>query len=69
MRNSSPAAADGKIYAAREDGVVFVGRVEGGSFEVLSTSDMGERIIASPVPVGGRLLLRGEQHLFCIGKV
>jgi predicted membrane chloride channel (bestrophin family) len=28
---------------------------------------MGERIIASPVPVAGRLLLRGEKHLFCVG--
>gem|GEM_PF-2203185 len=27
---------------------------------------MGERIIASPVPVANRLLLRGEKHLFCI---
>ena len=64
---SSPAAADGKIYAAREDGVVFVARVEG-KFEVLAENDMGERIIASPVPVANRLLLRGEKHLFCVGE-
>jgi hypothetical protein len=29
---------------------------------------MGERIIAAPVPVGNRLLIRGHNHLFCIGK-
>jgi outer membrane protein assembly factor BamB len=62
---SSPAVADGRIYAAREDGVVFVARVEG-TFEVLAENDMGERMIASPVPVGNRLLLRGEKHLFCV---
>jgi hypothetical protein len=28
---------------------------------------MGEQIIASPVPVAGRLLLRGQKHLFCVG--
>jgi len=33
---------------------------------VLSQNDMGERMIASPVPVDGRLLLRGERHLFCV---
>ncbi|HYV28307.1 MAG TPA: PQQ-binding-like beta-propeller repeat protein, partial [Candidatus Eisenbacteria bacterium] len=36
---SSPALADGKIYAAREDGVVFVARVEG-KFEVLAENAM-----------------------------
>jgi hypothetical protein len=29
---------------------------------------MGERVIASPVPVMNRLLVRGEKHLFCLGK-
>jgi outer membrane protein assembly factor BamB len=63
---ASPTVADGKIYAAREDGMVFVTTAEG-KFEVLAENDMGERIIASPVPVAGRLLLRGEKHLFCVG--
>ncbi len=64
---SSPSLADGKIYAAREDGIVFVARANG-KFEVLAENNMGERIIASPVPVAGRLLLRGEKHLFCIAN-
>lgn len=62
---ASPSVADGKLYAVREDGVVFVARVAG-SFEVLAENKMEERIIASPVPVGNRLLLRGEKHLFCV---
>ena len=62
---SSPAAAGGKLYAAREDGVIFVAKIEGG-FEVLSENNMGEPVIASPVPVANRLLIRGEKHLFCI---
>jgi len=28
---------------------------------------MGERVIASPVPVAGRMFIRGEKHLFCLG--
>lgn len=63
---ASPSIADGKLYAAREDGLLYVVRIEG-KFEVLSANDMGERVIASPVPVAGRLLIRGDKHLFCIG--
>jgi len=62
---SSPVVASGKLYAAREDGVVFVANVEG-KFELLAENNMGERVIASPVPVSNRLFIRGEQHLFCI---
>ena len=29
---------------------------------------MGERIIATPVPIRGGLLIRGEEHLFWIGR-
>jgi outer membrane protein assembly factor BamB len=64
---SSPAIGHGILYAAREDGVVFVARVEQ-KFELLGANPMGERIIASPVPVSDRLFLRGDQHLFCIGN-
>ncbi len=62
---ASPTIADGKLYAAREDGVVFVARLTGG-FKVLSENPMGEQVIASPVPIADCLLLRGERHLFCV---
>jgi len=62
---SSPLIAGGKLYAAREDGVVFVANVKE-QFELLGENDMGEPIIASPVAVSGRLLFRGESHLFCV---
>ena len=64
---SSPLIAGGKLYAAREDGVVFVARVES-KFELLAENKMDERVIASPVPASNRLLIRGEQHLFCIAE-
>jgi len=62
---SSPVVAAGKLYAAREDGVVFVAQVEG-KFELLAENAMGEQVIASPVPVENRLMIRGDKHLFCI---
>jgi len=63
---SSPVVAHGTLYAAREDGVIFVARIEN-QFELLSENPMGERIIASPVPVANRLFIRGDEHLFCVG--
>jgi outer membrane protein assembly factor BamB len=64
---SSPVVANGTLYAAREDGTVFAARVED-KFELLGENPMGERIIASPVPVANCLLLRGDRHLFCISN-
>jgi outer membrane protein assembly factor BamB len=62
---ASPLIAAGNLYAAREDGVVFVSSV-GNKFELLAENPMGELMIASPIPAANRLFLRGEQHLFCI---
>jgi len=61
---ASPLIANGILFAAREDGMVFSGRV-GERFELLGENPLGERIIGSPVPAGDRLLLRGDNHLFC----
>ena len=47
--------------------VILVADVSDG-FRFLAENDMGERVIASPVPVMNRLLVRGEKHLFCLGK-
>lgn len=63
---SSPTIVNGILYAAREDGMVFAARV-GKKFELLGQNALSERIIASPVPVGDRLLIRGDAHLFCVG--
>jgi len=63
---ASPVIADAKLYAPREDGVVFVASIGATGMQVLSENNMQEPIIGSPVPVSGRLLLRGEKHLFCL---
>ena len=63
---ASPLVAGDKLYAPREDGTVFVASIANDKFELLSENDMGESIIGSPVPVFNGILLRGEQHLFCV---
>jgi outer membrane protein assembly factor BamB len=64
---ASPLVAGGKLYAPREDGVIFVAQVEG-EFKVIAENRMEERLIASLVPLSNRLLIRGEKHLFCVGE-
>ena len=63
---ASPVLAGDKLYCAREDGTVFVGRVTDDGFELLAENEMGETIIATPVPIRGGLLIRGEEHLFWV---
>lgn len=65
---ASPTIAGGNLYAAREDGTVFVATVKDDRFELLATNDMDEPVIGSPVPVLNRILIRGEHHLFCLAS-
>jgi len=65
---SSPVLAGDTLYCAREDGVVIVSKLTDAGLEVLAENDMNESIIATPIPLRGQLLVRGENHLFLIGK-
>lgn len=65
---SSPILAGNLLYCAREDGVLTVVKVGEKGMEVLAQNEMGERLAAAPVPVNNRLLVRGREHLFCIGS-
>jgi outer membrane protein assembly factor BamB len=64
---ASPVVGDGKIYFTSLEGVVTVVKA-GPEFEVLSRNDVGEALTASPAISAGQVFLRGEKHLFSIGK-
>jgi len=63
---ASPVLAGDKLYCTREDGTIFVGRVSDDGFEQVAENEMGEWVIATPIPIRGGLLIRGEEHLFCV---
>jgi outer membrane protein assembly factor BamB len=70
--SSSPIAVNGLIYATDESGTTSVIR-PGKTFELLATNrvngeDSSEIFRASPTPVKGRLLLRSDTMLYCVGK-
>ncbi|MCK4852739.1 MAG: PQQ-binding-like beta-propeller repeat protein [Bacteroidales bacterium] len=64
---ASPMVADGKLFAMDTDGVMHIYSI---SKEVkkLGTPVLGEKVFASPAFSEGRLYLRGEKFLYCIGN-
>jgi outer membrane protein assembly factor BamB len=61
---ASIVAGDGKIYLCSERGVLTVLKA-GKQWEVLSSHDFGERIMATPALIDGRIYLRTEKALYC----
>ncbi len=65
---SSPILAGNLLYCAREDGLLTVVEVSDTGMKILAQNDLGERLAAAPVPLGGRLLVRGAGWLSCLQK-
>jgi outer membrane protein assembly factor BamB len=65
---ASPVLAGDLLYSAREDGTLFVGRITDEGYTPLAANEMGESIIATPIPIRDGLLVRGEEHLFRIAS-
>jgi outer membrane protein assembly factor BamB len=64
---ASPVAFDGKVLITSQDGDTFV-IAAGPKHEILKTNSVGEPVYASPAISGGRIFIRGAQHLYCIGQ-
>jgi outer membrane protein assembly factor BamB len=65
--HSSPLVIDGKVYATSTAGDVYVFAAEP-TFRLLARNELGEAVRATPAVADGRLYIRGESHLYCIGK-
>jgi outer membrane protein assembly factor BamB len=63
--SASLVAADGKIYATSEYGVVYVFEAAD-KFNLLAENDLDEPILATPAIAKGDLFIRAESHLYCI---
>lgn len=65
--SASPVCADGKVYYLAEDGTTTVIEASA-TFRVLERNPLGEHCQASMAVSGGKLFIRTEKRLFCIGK-
>lgn len=63
---ASPVIAGRRLYIVCTNGDTVVLEV-GRAFRELARNKLGEKIFASPAVVDGRLYVRGEHHLFCLG--
>jgi len=65
--SASPVAADGMIFLPSEDGIIYV--VEAGKvFKPIAENRMGELVMATPAISGRMMFVRGEKHVFAVGK-
>ena len=63
---ASPVIADGKLYALDREGVMHIFH-HGKEKQLISEPQLGEKTVATPAFANGRIYLRGEKHLYCIG--
>jgi len=64
---ASVVAYNDRLLLTSEDGDTFVVKA-GPTHEVLRTNSVGEPVFASPAIANGTIYIRGERHLFAIGK-
>lgn len=64
--SAAPVGADGKVYVLNEAGQTTVWKA-GAEVELLGTNDLGERAMGTPAISGGRIFIRTDKTLFCVG--
>ena len=64
---ASPVAYESMILLTSEEGETFILKA-GPKHEVLRSNSVGEPVYASPAIANGNIFIRGESHLFAIGK-
>jgi len=63
----SPILAEGKIYIMNKQGTMYIFRAEK-EFSLIGEPTLGETSVCTPAIVNGRLYIRGDKSLFCVGK-
>ncbi|KAF0234573.1 MAG: hypothetical protein FD181_3640 [Prolixibacteraceae bacterium] len=64
---SSPMYADGKLYMMDNDGVMRIYEF-GKEMKLISESKLGEKAGSTPAFANGKIYIRGDKNLYCIGK-
>ncbi len=64
---SSPSLVGDRIYLISEQGVAYI--LEAGrQYKEIGKAELGEKCYASPAFADGRIYLRSDKHLYCIGR-
>ncbi|MGO8689101.1 MAG: PQQ-binding-like beta-propeller repeat protein [Thermoguttaceae bacterium] len=65
---ASPGLAGNRLYLISEEGRVVVVEADAAGCKGVGRGDLGEPCVTSPAFQDGRIYLRGQKHLFCVGK-
>ena len=65
---SSPSLVGNRVYLFGKDGQGLDRRADREECKRIAETDLGEPCVTSPAFQDGRIYIRGEEHLFCIGK-
>jgi outer membrane protein assembly factor BamB len=65
--HASLVSANGLVYFLNDDGITHVVR-PGPEYQLVARNELGESCFASPAISQGRIFVRGDAHLFCIGS-
>ena len=65
--SASLAAGEGRVYLTSDRGVTTVIK-PGPELEKIAENELGEFVSTSPALSQGQIFIRGDEHLFCIGK-
>jgi glucose dehydrogenase len=64
---SSPIIAEGKIYLMDKQGVMRIFNADK-TFISVGEAKLGEKSVCTPAFANGRIYIRGDKNLYCIGK-
>jgi len=64
---ASPVVADGKLFMMDNDGIMRVYEFSN-EMKLISENELGEIAGTTPAFSDGRIYIRGDEHLYCIGK-
>lgn len=67
---SSPSLVGDKLYLLSEKGVMIIAEITGenAEYKELGRCPLGEKCVASPAFTDGRIYIRTEDNLYCIGE-
>jgi len=64
---ASPMLADGNIFQMDKKGVMHIFKADK-TYTSVNESPLGEGSVCTPAFVSGKIIIRGDKNLFCIGK-
>ncbi len=64
---ASPMIADGNIFQMDKKGVMHIFKADK-TYTSVSEPALGEGSVCTPAFVGGKIIIRGDKNLYCIGK-